>query len=122
MYHRRPARAVLHRDQIKAIFVVRTTVSQHPHAGHSGNVALFPPVHRLQPTSACRAATGLHFDEGDRLAPAYDEIHVMASELEAMRFERPSTRGKKCECDAFSLQAEELTLVFPFLDRDKPTM
>lgn len=103
-------------NQIKPILVSRASVTQHPHGGHPRNVALFAPADRLEGGSADRGAAGLHLDKRDRPAFPDYQVEIVPPKFEAMRLDRPAARREEGYGDSFSMDAEQLASVFPFLD------
>jgi hypothetical protein len=107
---------VLHRHQIEAILVARSTMPKDPHRRDPGDVALLALMHRLYGGPAAARAPGLHFDKRYRISLPNDQIDVVAAQLESVRLDRPAARGEKRDCDALAVQTEYLTPVFPFGD------
>jgi hypothetical protein len=111
---------VLDRDEIETVFVSRPSVPEHPHACDPGDVSLLPPIHRLEAAATGCAPPGFHFHEGDHAAATHDQVDVVTPQSEPMGFDRPATRSEKRNGDSLALEPQDLTLVFPLLDRNEP--
>lgn len=105
--------------QVKPILVSGTSVAEHPHGSHPGNVALLAPADRFEAGSADRGAPSLHLDKGHRPAFSDHEIDIVPAELEAMSLDRPAARREEGYGGPLPVHTEQLALVFPFVNRNE---
>ncbi len=113
------APGIMDRNQIKPVLVLGVSVPEHPHRCHPREVSLLPPADRLEGGSADGGAASLHLHKRDRPAFPDDEVEIVPPELEAMGFDRPATGREERDGDPFSVYAEQLATVLPFLDRNE---
>ena len=115
-----PGAGCIHRQQIEAILVTRTAMPQHPYTGYPRDITLLSPAHGFQAASAYSRSPSLDLYEGNGAPLPGDEIDVMTAEPETMRFDGPAAGCEITDCDALTLQAEQLPSILPFGDRGEP--
>jgi len=106
-------------DQIKPILVSGTSVAEHPHGSHPGDVALLALTDCLEGRSADCGSASLHLDKGDCPAFSDHEIDIVPPELETMSLDRPAARREEGYGGPLPMDAEQLALVFPFVNRNE---
>ena len=93
---------------------------EKPNTGHPGNVSLLPSGDRLESAPIIAGPTGFHFNEGDHLSLPDDQIDIVMPQPEAVRLDRPATRGQECDGETLAFHPEQMALIFPFDDWNEP--
>ena len=110
---------IVHRHEVEPVLIAGAAVAQAPEQRDAGDEALLETTDRLQRRSAHCRVPGLDLDKSHQIAPPSDQVDIVMSQTEAMRFDVPAAGCEVSHGDPFPPDPAELTRVFPLGDRGK---
>src|SRR5690242_11065923 len=90
MLHHRPAPTLPHAHHIEPAHVPTPAEPRQPARGHPRQDHAFAGGYRLRGRAAAGGSATLHFDEGNHPVAPDHEVHIVATEAEAVRFDAPT--------------------------------
>jgi hypothetical protein len=114
-----PTLVFVHGDDIESVLVILSPETETPYRRYFRDDRLLPPVDRFHWASPHHRPSGLNLDKNHGIAPAGDQVNVVAAELEAVSLDVPATGYQVGNGGAFSPESPDLPEVFPLRCRDE---
>src|SRR5438874_6472030 len=106
--------SVRDRDAIEPVDVGGLAEPVHPHARGFHQLTALGPRHRLERAAERRSPARFHFDKGDQVPLAGDEVDLRVTDPESMRHDVAPARQEVADRLLLPRQAPPLALVLPF--------